>query len=248
MKSIFCIVSMCFLVQEMKGQTQKKQIDSHYFLLGTLSDYLGRSLYADMKDKVDYYYKFERPLALKIDSLFKSEYPDLRLDTNKIEIYSKQLAEKINALYVFEPSGTYLKLTSEHDTVYRGRHKVDIFKTDQQKMSFIAGAYTRFGEKNDTTFCMRLFNSGSKAQLCTDLLKEMKCQNVEYKTSTNTIPTNHTIYFKPNTELKEYLQEVMYLRQVLNDGWIAQIKEIIGKKNWNKYNRLTKKRNQKKLN
>jgi hypothetical protein len=236
MENLLVILFLLSLIQFNYAQKPSVQIDQNYFLIGTLTDYMGRSKYKETNNKVDEYYKYEKSLAFAMDSIFKDIYPDLRLnitkDTNRLELFSKTIADRIDEYYSYKPSG---RMTMNYDTIYYGSLRTDIFKTDLQRLSFFTGVYVRFGETNDSTFCIRIHNS--KASICVDLLKDLKCTNVEYKVLTGHIPVSHIVYFTPSIELKKYLIEFMYLRQRINNAYIKQIKEMIGEENYNKYAR-----------
>ena len=231
MKRLILMPFLLCLIQLSNGQTSNIKIDKNYLLLGTLSDYMGREKYKEIDNRVDEYSKNKKALVFFLDSLFKDIYLDLRFFTNektgRFEIYSKTLAEKINEYYIYKPSGravycgksdfTTLNLDSltktknfyatNFDSVYTGRLRTDIFKNDLQKLSFITGAYIRFGEATDSTFCIRMYNSVSKARICVNLLKEMKCSNVEYEILRN-IPVNNIIHFTPTYELMNYFTTI----------------------------------------
>lgn len=216
-----------------KGQ-DSSQIDFNSFLIGTLSDYMGRATYKEVSDRVDTYFPYEKCLANYMDSIFTDSIPDLelRLNENRPEIYSKTLSDLINKYYEYEPSGP---MTMEHDTIYRGKLKSELFLKDKEILSFIAGTYVRFGEPNDSTTCIRIHNSYSKAKICVEYLKKMNCKNVKYEIMEGYIPTSHIVYFDPTPELSSYLEKIMKLRKQLNTAWEKQIKEMIGEDNYKKF-------------
>jgi hypothetical protein len=210
MKYIF-IVFFVLSIQSSFAQIGTNRIDKEYFLAGTLSDYMGRSKSATLYEVVECYNKNELPLVLKLDSNLKVDYPELQIyyypDSNIIELRSRQLTERMNKLYSFK---SFDHLGRKFST-YIGKLKPNKFKTSVQKNSFIAGIYTRFGVKNDTTYCIRMFNSYSKAKLCASLLKKMGGQNVQYIIISG-CPVSHIIYFNPTIELEHLLSETMYLK------------------------------------
>lgn len=219
-------------------QKPKSQLilDRDYFLLGTLSDYLGREKTYRNDDFVDNYYKGEYLLMKFIVEMYSDEAPNFVVEKNQYPynsvediLRSKKIAERINAFYNYKFDGAfkyfidtkdkewrkkyddYYKSKEPKDTVYQGTMKDDLFKTDTQKISFIVGAYSRYGVPNQTRCCMRMFNSLSKFDYCISVLKQLQCENVE-KDIIENIPTNQLIYFKPSRELKEYLDEYSFLR------------------------------------
>lgn len=219
---------------------EKISIDNDYFLIGTLSDYMGREKYKNVSERVDKYSQSERQLCLAIDSIFKNSFPDLEFSssTNKIskkdefELHSKLLAEKIETFYSYKPSGRmayngqteFEKLnldsltktsdfyTTNFDTIYTGSLKLDVFKTENQKVSFVTGAYVRFGWQTDSIFHIRVFNSASKVRILNDLLKELGCTNVDYEIKKGYIPTGHTVSFIPTKQLNDYFEKYKKLK------------------------------------
>jgi hypothetical protein len=227
---------------EFQGQHKpnpKLILDKDYFLLGTLSDYLGREKTYKNDDFVDNYYKGEASLMSYIRNIYSGESPDFVVEKNQYPynsvtdiLKSKKTANKINSFYNYKFDGGFKmdsnvyklkgkefkkslddfnKSTEPKDTVYVGTMKANLFKTNLQKISFIIGAYSRFGEPNETRYCIILFNSTSKYGYCVAILKQLECTNIEKKIIDN-IPTNQLVYFKPSRELKKYLDEYEFLR------------------------------------
>ncbi len=228
---IFVISLFC------QGQSSAIKIDYDYFLLGTLNDYMGRETYRKIDNRVDEYYQNSKPLVFLLDSVFRDKFPDLIVSTNRkngrLELQSWSLAQKMNEFYSYKPSGrmayigevdmTTLNLDSltktpdfystYFDTIYTGRIKDDIYSNDIQRLSFITGAYMRFGGERDSLYFIRIANSISKVRIAAEQLKDLKCSNIEYVVNKGHIPTYHTVYFTPTPELKNYL---ITINQILN--------------------------------
>jgi hypothetical protein len=215
-------------------------LDKDYFLLGTLSDYLGRQKTYKDDDFIDSYYEGETSLISYIMKIYSGESPEFAVEKSQnpyssvIDILkSKKIAEKMNSFYNFKNDGGFRmdpsvyklkakefrkrlddfdKSTEPKDTVYVGTIKATIFKTNLQKISFIIGIYSRYGEPNETRYCIRMFNSTSKYNICVVILKQLKCKNIETKIKDNIIPAHQLVYFKPSRELKKYLDEYKFLR------------------------------------
>ena len=227
-KQLFFIPLLFFFTLLCNGQSKEVKIDYDYFLFGTLSDYLGREKYKETVNRVDEYYVKDKSLVLFLDSLFRDKYPDLRLITSnksgRLELESKILAQKMNDFYFYNPSGRNAYIgeanfetlnfdslaktddfyTTYFDTIYTGCIKSDIFKNDSERLSFITGAYIRFGGKNDSIYFIRIANSVSKVKVATEQLRELKCNNISYIVKKAYIPTPHTVYFTPTDELMKY--------------------------------------------
>jgi len=219
---------------------EKISIDNDYFLIGTLGDYMGREKYEKVIDRVDKYYQSEKQLCQTIDSIFKKTYPDLEFSSSvnisskkkEFELHSKGLAEKIESFYSYKPSGRMAYNGEEEieklnldsltktpdfystyfDTIYTGRLKINVFETEKQKVSFVTGAYVRYGWHTDSLYQIRVFNSVSKVRILNDLLKELGCDNVDYKIKKGYIPTGHTVSFIPTEQLKNFFEKYIKLK------------------------------------
>ncbi len=229
MKQLF-FIPLLFCGLHCFGQSSDSKIHNDYFLLGTLNDYMGRDKYDAVANRVDEYYPNEKPLVFFLDSIYKNCYPDLALSTSaqtgRLELRSTVLAQKVNDFYDFQSSGrgTYcgkadfksLNLDSLANTpdfrskyfesVYTGRVKADIFTSDSERVSFIVGAYVRFGGKKDSLYYISIPNSVSKVNVLAEQLKYLKCTNVNYIIKKDYIPCGHSVYFTPTEELKTYLE------------------------------------------
>ena len=53
--------------------TEVKSFEPIYFILGTLSDYMGRFQYVEREKQVDRYYPYEKPLAYYLTDYIKAE-------------------------------------------------------------------------------------------------------------------------------------------------------------------------------
>ena len=222
-RSLWVICSLIILSQTLSAQ-QLNKTQREYFILGTLSDYMGRSLNPREKNLLDSYYAYEGPLVTILDSLLKIEYSASDYASEKsfrsngrlsrFKISSDIISSKLNSYYKFKPSGSF---TMEYDTIYRGTLKDDIFKTDAEKLAFLTGVYVRFGMHNDTAYEISIANSISKALVCYHLLKEFNCKPT-YSIWQNYIPVGHHIYFHPSEELKAYLLQFMYARERLQNS------------------------------
>jgi hypothetical protein len=225
-KNLWVICALIILSQTLSGQPLTK-IQREFFVLGTLDDYMGRRLNPDEKNLLDSYYSYEGSLVTMLDSLLKIDYSSSDYKAERYftsdgtpassKIFSNIISEKFNSYYRFKPSGFF---TLEHDTIYWGKLKGGIFKTDAEKLAFLAGVYVRFGMRNDTAYEISIANSTSKTLICTDLLKEFNCKPT-YSIWKNYIPVGHHVYFHPTEELKAYLQQYMYARKRLENSYKA---------------------------
>ena len=197
------------------GQLDLFGFDKQSFLIGTLDDYMGhqQTLTATTDSTcflfVDVYAQDQKDIALLIDSIFSTEYNDIRMTNNGapkgIRLYSKGLSTIINNYYNYKPSGIF---TICLDTVYCGILKPEKFETKSEKLSFLAGAFLRDGGKTDANeYFFTIPNSASKAKLCLELLNEFNCMDVKYK-RLERIPIGNWISFKPSEEVLRMLRKI----------------------------------------
>ena len=192
------------------------------FILGTLSDYMGREIVPGMKGTLDRYDQTEGPLVDALDSIIKKTYPGItyRVDRRYIsseeatnyQINSDSLEKLFNHYYNFQQSGIYTSPDSQPILV--GRLKQNIFQDKNDKLAFLAGVYVRFGRADDTAFYIGIANSQSKAELCFELFKELNCKPTD-RIMYGNIPVGHLVYFHPNAEVKAYLLHYQWLRDKL---------------------------------
>lgn len=213
------------------AQKENTTLDAHYFLVGTLRDYMGREKYESEQDLVDTYHPSEKKLYSTIDSMFQKSYPDLKLnvfenkktDYIRYELRSKALKDTIESFFSFRFSGrgTFKKyidfetvnldslmksdnfFEKYYDSIFEGSLKQKVFKTKPQKLSFITGAYIRYGSQVDSLHQISVANSTSKVKTLEILLKDIGCKDVDYEI-TPAIPYGHKVRFKPTIELQKY--------------------------------------------
>ena len=188
-----------------------KLIDPIYFILGTLSDYMGRFQYVDRKRQVDSYYPAEKPLVDYLTAYIKTE---LNIDVDTVlkksihcKMYSDELSKILNRFY------------GEKDELITSK-----FETNKQICSFLAGVYYRYGEKPDTSIYKIQLANSPKHLNCYELLKQIGCEKIFYKYLRN-IPAQFIIYFEPTDELKKYLEYIEPNRITLKKSHFDQMAE-----------------------
>jgi len=225
------LFSSCLL----KAQFDNEKYDKESFLIGTLNEYMnyqrtftnGDSFYYQ---RVDIMGQDELKNALFIDSLFSSDYPDITIVNNGaslgIKIYSPTLSSKIDNYYNYKPS---IMMTMQHDTIYGGSVKKEMFKTEKQKLSFLLGVYLRYGRNKDMTNSriqffkkdnylskdkklenvsvgLSMANAPSKAQACVEILKDLGCIDVEYVVLKG-VPVGHHVIFIPSDKIQKVIDD-----------------------------------------
>lgn len=213
-KNGICII-LVLVAHFCNSQNNKKyELEKDYFLLGTLSDYMGRYKDPLVIDVVDSYYINEKSLLIYNYNIFKSEFSDLKLDTINRTLKSIALTEKMNTFFHWNYDENFTNENS--DSLFIGTINLDKFKTEEQKISFAVGVYTRYGQKNDSTYCINIANSNTLFDSSLKILSDLNCKNIKseiYKA----IPTSCIIYFQPSEELKKYLVYYGFLRETIGD-------------------------------
>jgi hypothetical protein len=168
----------------------KPEILPIYFLLGTLSDYMGRFKYVARQNQVDSYYPYEKPLVNYLTK-YIAQHLQIRVDTSFEKsghgrMDSPELAKRLNTYYN-----------------RRGLLADSLFTTDAQINSFLLGNYFRYGRKlSEKVYKIQLANT-LKAHLLGLQLQRAGCDRVLYKFLHN-IPAQTIFYFTPSPKLLSY--------------------------------------------
>lgn len=181
------------------------KIDNSFFLLGTLNDYMGRKWVA--KGEVfDKYYPFEKPLMKFVDSIVKKEYKISLIQKDNC-FNSVEMSKKMNSYY------------NENELVH------SFFTSKEKKISFILGAYYRYGEKvNDNIYKIQIANSNKHIDIYQFLLS-LGCKNIYYKRLQN-IPVQNIIYFEANELIKEYFKTIELEKEKLFQSLLQSFNSI----------------------
>lgn len=213
-KKNICLL-LLFIVHFCNSQNnQKYKLEKDFFLLGTLSDYMGRYKNPLQNDLVDCYNTSEKMLLFHNYKCYKNEIKDLKLDTVNRTLKSIELTTRINTYFNWKYDET---ITNENDdSLFIGNINFKKFKTKNQKMSFLLGVYTRYGDRNDTIYCIRIANSNTLYETSLKILKDLNCKNV-ISNIIEAVPSNYLIYFQPNDRLKKYLEYYRFMREEIWD-------------------------------
>lgn len=194
-----------------------------YFILGTLSDYIGRFYAVERSLQVDQYQGPEKPMVDYLEVLIKDQ-PGMKVDSlvekkngyrrtsdllsKKYLLYSDELSKVLNNFY-----GKDDKLTDS------------LFTTDEQIYSFLAGVYYRYGDRLDSSIYKIQMANSSKHQNCQAFLEKVGCKKVVYK-FLNNIPSQHILYFTPTAELLSYFNEIEQEKMLLRESNLNGYQEL----------------------
>lgn len=208
-------ITVILLLGSLLGIGQK--LDKEFLLLGTLDEYMGRRLSGEDDIKVDRYYPYEGGIASVIYSLFKKNYPDLEYcmePSGHKKLLSKKLSIKVNNYFLLEQkNGSKIFVNNQWVPIYDGNLKEDVFKSDKQRCSYLAGAFLRYGRvQEDSIRIIHFANSSGKVEVCKKLLKQLGCKDIKF-VSEDRIPRSNTFTFVPTKKLEAFLQKAIKLRK-----------------------------------
>ncbi|RZJ86508.1 MAG: hypothetical protein EOO60_13345 [Hymenobacter sp.] len=191
----------------------KPEIVPVYFLLGTLSDYMGRFQYVEREKQVDRYYPYEKPLARYL-AAYAQQQLQLKVDTTFEQsghgrLDSPALANMLNQYYNS-----------------RGMLTDSLFRTEAQLNSFLLGNYYRYGRKlSEKVYKIQLANT-QKGRLLAALLQRAGCDRILFKFLHN-IPAQTIFYFEPTPVLKRYLDSIEAEQHKLHEAFITQVMNML---------------------
>ncbi|RKD14455.1 hypothetical protein BCY91_08265 [Pelobium manganitolerans] len=120
----------------------------------------------------------------------------------------RAIAQKLNSYYNFQKSTDF---TPQGEPILEGTLKAAIFKNEQAKLAFIAGAFIRFGSIENKQYVIRMGNSASKMQALQSLLTDLGC-NPKLEIIPN-IPKIARLTFSPTPKLTTYLNSYEPVRK-----------------------------------
>lgn len=181
--------------------------DAVYFVLGTLDEYLGWRPHGG-EYVVDNYYPHERAVAERVATVVREEFPDAeveREETGHLKLRSQTLADTVERIY------TAVAGEREEGGFFGRELTAEAFSDDGQRRAYLAGAFLRYGQTDGGKYWLRFANSGGKARLCAQLLRELGCSDAEVSTE-QTVPAGNTVTFTPTTELKALFDKMWRTR------------------------------------
>lgn len=194
-----------------------------YFILGTLSDYIGRFYAVDRSQQVDRYDGPEKPLVDYLETMIK-EHTGMKVDSliekRNNRLYSSDILSKRYLLYSDELAKALNNFYGKDD------HLIDsLFTTNEQIYSFLAGVYYRYGDRLDSSICKIQMANSSKHINCKAFLERVGCKKVVYK-HLNNIPAQNILYFIPTEELLSYFNGIERQKMLLREYSIKAYQEI----------------------
>ncbi|MEC4004327.1 hypothetical protein OX283_006645 [Flavobacterium sp. SUN052] len=211
----------------------QEKIDITCFTLGFVDDYLGRDFVISEKENpktIDHIHKDEELIIKYLDSLIKVD----NLSKNTIEnidfkyfkdsitlncgncdefyfLNSKKLALKINNFYYLKPTEIQeVNNPKPEQLTYFAYLNEKKIKTENQRKSFLYGAFLRYGNIENGAYTITLANSVSKFDVLKKILKKIKCKIIKTTENVDLIPNSQIIYFNTkNNEIISTLNKLL---------------------------------------
>ena len=192
----------------------KTEINPDFFLLGTLSDYMGRFQYVDREKQIDRYYPYEESIAKYIAKFIKENY---RIVVNTVfitsrhsEIFSPKLAKEIHTKY-FDEKGRFIDST---------------LNSEVKKYSFLTGVYYRYGEHLEgNIYKIQVANSPKDKEIY-QILKDLECDKLVYKFLRGYIPSSDIFYLEATPRMIKYFNIIGQEKQELQKSYDSYIGKI----------------------
>jgi hypothetical protein len=196
----------------------QSKVDLTYFAFGLVNDYSGRQLVLtdslELK-KVDRCHETEIDILNYLDSLVRVENsfraPDNQIDRKImresdcgncqefVAYYSKRLADDLNGKHRFKFNETWDGRGRKN---YSGLIKKTAIKSREQRLSFLAGAYLRYGQREGKLYKFSFANSERKFRMIRKSLRRTRCKIISIKTIKDRLPNSQHLEFIPTKELK----------------------------------------------
>ena len=205
--------------------------DTVFFVLGVLSEYLGRYFVED-EDRIEGFYCNEEALA----PLFKRQLVKLAAEqdldpaiSEEVRSYcsvtyrSKQLSGRLNSCYRYQLSadrlsqgsdgrykrtadaslGLQLFMRSGSGTSTANGLSEEVFYR-RRALAYLSGVWARHRRGSDFLFA----NAQDKSRLVAQLLTNLGARDVRLESTFGRIPQANIVHFQPTDELTAWLQKV----------------------------------------
>jgi len=160
------------------------------------------------KDVVDRYFYADRPIMYHNYNLLKDDYPDLKIDSIKHRLLSHTLSIKVEQYFKYKKEDT-----EPYDPTYGGAlYTSGLLDTKSQQLSYLAGAFIRYGSIKNETYTIRVANSMNVYPICLTLLKKLRSNITRTEIFKENTPVGYLIHFEPTEEVKIFLLQYGILK------------------------------------
>lgn len=197
------------------------KLDQDSFILGMFNDYNGRLIaltHNKESSQLTSFYCSQNKLKQVFLDTLKKYY---NTDDVKVEngvVYSKSLAKHFNNYYKIkkvEYSG-FAYDGIDYDA-YSLTLKSKIFTTNDKKISFILGAFYRYGKIENNEVLIKIANSISHFRTIQNFLKKVGFKYHTKEICHDCIPVVRTVVFTPSKEYLPYFLEINIPKSTYED-------------------------------
>jgi len=218
--SFLLILFLGFIIS---ANSQNRELDNEYVILGMLKDVAGRAVvrgHSKRAELIDVF-KMDESKQLKVFLFYLNKFIEeekiktvLTIDTNKdgICIYSKKLSNRINRH--FHPFMPEFKMKDYEDIIVKFRSSSLEYKDINsyiQQMSLLYGAFIRNAKTENGKTIFEFTNAVYLPEIVNKILQlnREKLDELEYNVITYPLQVKASIYIQPkkSKEIYLYLQE-----------------------------------------
>lgn len=185
--------------------SQKNEFGKHYYLVGLLSEDIGKWKTNKSSDIVEQFDINEQLILDKIICVYKVEKPFVtKTDYQQFILHSKNLQNEVDKFYNWTFDGDVSN--ENNDLFYSGSLKTELIKTKSQKLSFLAGVIDRFGVIENHQIELKIICGSSKFNLIKEIILGEHCKIVKEVFYKDNLPSSYNIVFVPSKNIIEMLK------------------------------------------
>ncbi|MES2574698.1 MAG: hypothetical protein V4572_07130 [Bacteroidota bacterium] len=185
--------------------SQKNEFGKDYYLVGLLSEDIGKWKTNKSSDIVEQFDINEQLILDKIICIYKVEKPFVtKTDYEQFILHSKNLQNDVDKFYnwTFDDGVS----NENNDLFYSGSLKTELIKTNSQKLSFLVGVIDRFGFIENQQIELKIICSSLKFNLIKEIILGENCKIVKEVFYKDNLPSSYNLVFIPSKNIIEMLK------------------------------------------
>ncbi|WNM18026.1 hypothetical protein [Flavobacterium capsici] len=203
MKIKVFIFTLLLLYQFSFSQKDFK-LDIDCFLLGMFDDYNGREIplkHPFESTRINSFYCTEKKLKIIFVDSIKNNYSLSDLEVKYNTVYSKSLSKRLNKYYNInkDKDGGFIIDDIDYSS-YIMKLKRSSFLSNKKKVSFILGAFLRYGKIKNDRFEIDMANSLSHFDILVWSMKELGFKYKDEIPCPKCIPVGQIVNFEPTED------------------------------------------------
>ncbi len=217
---VLAIAILTFLLPS----SQEQKIDKTFYLLGTLSDYMGLGFSKDNPSNEDFIMSLHQAQwgeIKRIEEVTGTSFERRQQDncSNCHEFYSLKslsIANNINSFYFFDKSD-YEAFDGEGYPLWTKKLRCELLlnASEAEQLSFLAGQFLTCGSKESGKYKISLANSLHRFHCIKKLLELLNSKIVHEEITVGSIPTGYYLTFDPSDKLQTMIEYEISRRNAL---------------------------------